>query len=313
MYGLTIGRLEYLFEAVRLGGMRAAADFLDVAPSVVSRQIAALEKVARTPLLETNRRGAKPTEAGHLLIQYYRDHLAREEAVGSKLDALAGLTGGTVKIGAIHGFTDDLMFHVLHQFKAAYPDVAINLKLGGVNDVLGWLEEDEVHLGLIYGPGLDLHKARLKEVQSSQQPLCVVVPCDHPLAAASALTVETLFSYPFALASAGFGTRKIVEQIETLQQRRLNVALETDHLIGLTSFVRCGMGVTLLPAFAIHDDLTKGVLKAVPVEHELTKRVQAQLATRRGRELPLAAQRLQQDIINKMVAFKVANRQANRT
>ncbi len=56
MSGLSIGRLRYLFEAVRLGGVRAAADFLNVAPSAVSRQLVLLEKAARTPLLETKAR-----------------------------------------------------------------------------------------------------------------------------------------------------------------------------------------------------------------------------------------------------------------
>lgn len=36
-------RILYFFEAVRLGSVRAAADFLNVAPSAVSRQIAQLE------------------------------------------------------------------------------------------------------------------------------------------------------------------------------------------------------------------------------------------------------------------------------
>ena len=303
MEGLAIGRLKYLFEAVRLGGVRLAADFLNVAPSAVSRQIVALEKVARTPLLETNRRGAKPTEAGCLLIDYYREHLSREEAVASKLDALVGLTGGTVAIGAVHGFTEDLMRHVLRPFSATYPNITITLKLGGINDILAWLEDDDVHLGLTYGPGLDLHAARLKEIQVSEQPLCAIVSNEHPWSDANVLPVESLFLYPFALARSGFGTRKIVEQIEALEQRNLNVVLETDHLIGLTSFVRCGMGATLLPAFAVHDDLARGELKAIPVEHRLMTRVNAQLVTRRGRELPLGAQKLQRDIVEKMVAF----------
>ncbi|WP_109477115.1 LysR family transcriptional regulator [Paraburkholderia sp. C35] len=303
MSELTIGRLRYLFETVRLGGVRLAADFLDVAPSVVSRQIAALEKVTHTPVLETNRRGAKPTEAGRLLIEYYRDHLDREEAVVSRLDALAGLSGGTVIVGAIQGFTDDLMFNVLRHFNHRYPDVVIELQLGGVNDVLGWLEDDAVHLGLLYGPGLDVHQARLREVQSSKQPVRVIVSNDHPLADMESLTIESLFEHPFALASAGFGTRKIVQQIEATQHRRFKIALETDHLIGLTSFARSGMGATLLPAFAVHDDLARGVLKAIPVEHKLMKEVHAQLSTRRGRELPIAAIRLQNEILARMAAF----------
>lgn len=307
MNGLSMGRLKYLFEAARLGSMRAAADFLDVAPSVVSRQIAELEKVTCTPVMETNRRGAKATEAGRLLIEHYRNHLAQEESLASRLNALVGLSIGTVSIGAVQGFADDLMRHVLQPFNARHPGIAIKLQLGSINDILGWLEQDEVHLGLIYGPGFHSHQGRLKEVRSQLQPLCVVVCAQHSLAEVPLLPVGALFEHPFALAHAGFGTRKIVEQIEAAEHRRLKLAMESDHLICLTAFARCGMGATLLPAFAVYDDLQRGTLKAIPVAHPLLTEVQAQLVARRGRALPAAAQRLQRHIVQHMEAFNALN------
>ena len=306
MNGLSMGRLKYLFEAARLGSMRAAADFLDVAPSVVSRQIAELEKVTCTPVVETNRRGAKPTEAGRLLIEHYRNHLAQQEALASRLNALLGLSIGTVSIGAVQGFADDLMQHVLQPFNAQHPGIAIKVQLGSINDILGWLEQDEVHLGLIYGPGFHSHQGRLKEVRAQVQPLCMVVRAQHPLAGTPVLQVQALFEHPFALAHAGFGTRKIVEQIEAAEHRRLRVAMESDHLICLTGFARCGMGATLLPAFAVYDDLQRGTLKAIPVAHPLLTQVQAQLVARRGRALPAAARQLQHHIVQHMEAFNAA-------
>ncbi|MEA3083328.1 MAG: hypothetical protein QOC89_1025 [Paraburkholderia sp.] len=303
MSGLTTGRLRYFFEVVRLGGVRIAADFLNVAPSAVSRQLALLEKVARTPLLETNRRGAKPTEAGLLLIDYYREQVSREEALVSRLDGMHGLEQGHVALGAVQGFVDDLMRHALCEFNARHSNLTITLKLGGVNDILNWLEGDEVHLGLTYGPGLDMHDARLKELASVVQPLCAVVPYGHPLAGLDTVRINDLIAYPFALARPGYGTRKIVEQIEAAEDRKFNVIVATDHLIGLTSFVRAGMGLTLLPAFAIHDDIERGALMALPIKHELMQKVQAQLVSRRGRELPVGALALQRLLIGNMLAF----------
>lgn len=304
MNGLTIGRLRYLFEAVRLGGVRAAADFLDVAPSAVSRQLALLEKAARTPLLEANRRGARPTDAGRLLIDYYREHISREEALVSQLDGMLGLQVGHVAVGAVQGFTDDLMRHALREFNARHPDVTVRLRLGGVTEILNWLEGDEVHLGLTYGPGLDVHTARLKEIVGVVQPVCAIVAHDHPLTRLATVHIDDLLGYAFALAHTGYGTRKIVEQIEANEGVRLKVVLETDHLIGLTSFVRAGMGVTLLPAFAVHDDVQHGTLRAVPIAHPLVNDVMAQLVSRRGRELPLAALKLQRLVTENMLAFR---------
>jgi DNA-binding transcriptional LysR family regulator len=304
MNGLTIGRLRYLFETARLGGVRAAADLLDVAPSAVSRQLALLEQSARTPLLETNRRGARPTEAGRLMINYYREHVSREEALISQLDAMLGMQLGNVAVGAIQGFTDDLMNHALREFNHRHPHVTIKLRLGGVNDILNWLEDDEVHLGLTYGPGLDLHAARLKEILGAIQPVRAIVVHDHPLARLDSVYIKDLLDYPFAFARPGYGTRKIVEQIEASDGVQFNVALETDHLIGLTSFVRAGMGLTMLPAFAVHEDIERGTLRAIAIHHPLVNEVKAQLITRRGRELPIAALKLQRLLQENLLAFK---------
>ena len=304
MSELTVGRLRYLFEAVRLGGVRAAADFLNVAPSAVSRQLALLEKAAHTPLLETNRRGAKPTEAGLLLIDHYRQHLLSEETLVSKLAGIHGMEYGNVAIGAIQGFSYDLMRHALRAFNASHPRLTISLRLGGVNDVLHWLDDDEVHLGLTYGPGLDLHSTRLRAITSVVQPVCAVVPPGHPLERMASVQVQDLFAYPLALASSGYGTRNIVDRIALAEQRKFNVVLESDHLISLTSFVRAGMGITFLPAFAVHDDVERKTLRTIPIQHDWMQQVSAELVTRRGRELPAGAAQLQRLIIANLLAFQ---------
>ncbi|MGI4857335.1 MAG: LysR family transcriptional regulator [Janthinobacterium lividum] len=304
MSELTTARLRYLFEAVRLGGIRAAADFLNVAPSAVSRQLALLEKAARTPLLETNRRGAKPTEAGLLLIDHYRNFRLSEETLVSKLAGIHGMEYGNVAIGAIQGFTDDLMQHALREFNAGHPNLTISLRLGGVNDVLHWLEDDEVHLGLTYGPGLDLHRTRLRTIASVVQPICAVVPPGHALERMPSVQVRDLFAYPLALARPGYGTRDMIDRIELAEQRKFNVVLESDHLIALTSFVRAGMGITFLPAFAVHDHVERRSLCTVPVRHDWMQEVRADLLCRRGRELPAGAAQLQRLLVANTLAFK---------
>jgi hypothetical protein len=70
---LTDSRIVYFFEAVRCGTIRAAADYLNVAPSAVSRQIGLLEKELDAALVERHARGVKTTEAGQCVIEYFRE------------------------------------------------------------------------------------------------------------------------------------------------------------------------------------------------------------------------------------------------
>jgi DNA-binding transcriptional LysR family regulator len=58
---------ECLIFAVKTGTIRAAAAHLGLEPSTVSRNIAALERLTATTLLERTKTGVRPTEAGALL------------------------------------------------------------------------------------------------------------------------------------------------------------------------------------------------------------------------------------------------------
>jgi DNA-binding transcriptional LysR family regulator len=82
--------LRYLYEAAKLGSMRAAADSLGVAVSSVSRQISQLEADVGIALIEHGRRNIQLTETGRLLIEHYSDQLRLNEAFEAKLSDIKG-------------------------------------------------------------------------------------------------------------------------------------------------------------------------------------------------------------------------------
>ncbi len=96
--------LRYLYEAAKLGSMRAAADSLGVAVSSVSRQIAQLEEDLGAALIEHGRRNIKLTETGELLIAHYSDQLRLNEAFEAKLADIKGLRTGRIQLAIGEGF-----------------------------------------------------------------------------------------------------------------------------------------------------------------------------------------------------------------
>ena len=65
--------MSYLYEVGIQGGIRRAADILGINPSVISRQIAQLERTLELPLLERQGRNVALTEAGRLLAEDYHE------------------------------------------------------------------------------------------------------------------------------------------------------------------------------------------------------------------------------------------------
>ncbi len=108
MRGIHEQRLHYFVEAVRLGSVRAAADALDIAPSAVSRQIAQVEAELGVDLIERHRRGITPTEAGRLVLDYFRQRQTQLDGLRDAIADLQGLRTGRVVLAIGEGFIGDL-------------------------------------------------------------------------------------------------------------------------------------------------------------------------------------------------------------
>ncbi|AMV46897.1 LysR family transcriptional regulator [Paraburkholderia caribensis] len=300
--GLTESRIVYFYEAVRFGSIRAAADWLNVAPSAVSRQIGLLERELDAALVERHARGVKPTEAGQYVIEYYREQMAHKEDLISRLQELRGLRTGHVNVVLGEGFVSDMLGGPMQQFCKQYPGIKVNLDLAGTNEVMRKITEDEGDIGLVYNPPPE---PKIVARASRMQPLMAIVGPGFPRAQGEkAMTVRELASFPLAAAHPSFGTRQMLEAVEFAEKIRLDPIVTTNSISILKQFVKSGLGIACLPAFSVSTELDAGELFAIPIDHPLLINAEAQLVTRVGRKLSVASNRLLQLMHSQMRAFR---------
>ncbi len=131
---------------------------------------------------------------------------------------------------------------------------------------------------------------QLRFWSSTPQPLMAILPPDHPLTSQTApLTLTQLSDQPMAMWDTTHGVRQMVDQ--AFQQSRIapRMAMNTNSMVILAQYVRSGMGITLLPAFAVAHDLELGTLVARPVDNPLFQRSQAHMVTRVAANSPRPA------------------------
>lgn len=296
-------RARYLYEAVSTGSVRNAAEKLAIVPSAVSRQISLLEEELGVVLLERQRNGVVPTEAGALILDYYRQHVAHQHDLLAKVDALRGLHSGTVSIVSGEGFAQELIEGPLRSFRAQYPGVAISLEIYGTNEILRRVREDQAEMGLIYYAPSD---PLITPQASAQQPMHAVVAANHPLADSASTTLQALTEWPVALLQGVYGIRQLVDYAEQTDQIRLSPVLTSNLISVLMRFVCSGQGVTLLPPCAVTSELAQGLVKVIPIHNPAFEHAQMQLITRTGRQLSPAAQRFLQFCVGGIAAFQPA-------
>lgn len=291
-------RIEYLYEAVRFGTVRAAAEHLDVAPSAVSRQIALLEEELAMPLLERDKRGVRPTEAGALLVEHFRQQRSHQADLVSKLEEIRGLRRGMVTVVMGEGFASTMMSGPIKQFCESYPDISITLDLCSTNDVIRRVSEDEADIGLVFNPTPD---ARVVSRIKSRQPMHAIVSPAFALAGkVNSVTLHDLLPYPVALTHPEHGTRRLVEAALLLEKFRYTPAITTNSVAILKLFAMSNLGFTFLTPISIAPELAAGQLVALPVENRLLQTPEAHLVTRAGRHLSPAANRLIQRLTAQM-------------
>ncbi|MGB1238674.1 MAG: LysR family transcriptional regulator [Pseudomonadales bacterium] len=294
-------RVAYLYWAVTLGTVRAAADKFDVAPSAVSRQIALLEQELASTLIERHRKGVKVTPAGEVVLRHYRESLAHQEDCLAKLSSLRGLHSGEIKLAVGEGFVGDLMSDPLPSFHRSYPNLQVSISMGGSREVLSQIEEDQAHIGLLFHPP---DHPKIRTHTSQPHPLCLIVPPGHALLQREGpVSFEEAVAFPCALQESHFGVRQLLAMAEFEQRIRLDPIVVTNSIAVMKHFVRANMGVTYLPEFVVAREVDDAQLAAIEIAHPLLSAGQAQIITRLGRQLPPGPAALLQHLTAWMRAF----------
>lgn len=282
--------LRYLYEAAKLGSMRAAADSLGVAVSSVSRQISQLEAEIGLALLEHGRRNIKLTETGQLLIEHYSDQLRLYEVFEAKLSDIKGLRSGRILLAVGEGFIGQPLSSMLVRFNARHPGLFINIHMSASsNEVVQLVSDDDAHLGLVFQSAYD---PRIRTLASVRQPLCALMRSGHPLANHKRLKLADLAGYSLCLPESSFKTRQLLQMAETDERLSLQPCITTNSLALLKSLLSTGDFYTILPMLAASSEIHSGQLAAVPIASPALPEASVQLISRVGRRLPPAPLRM---------------------
>jgi DNA-binding transcriptional LysR family regulator len=282
--------LRYLYEAAKLGSMRAAADSLGVAVSSVSRQISQLEAEIGLALIEHGRRNLKLTETGQLLIEHYSDQMRLYEAFEAKLSDIKGLRTGRILLAVGEGFIGQPLSNMLVRFNAKHPGLFINLHMAASsNEVVQLVSDDDAHLGLVFQSSDD---PRIRVIASVRQPLCAVMRSGHALANHQRLKLADLGGYSLCLPASSFKTRQLLQMAETEERLSLQPCITANSITLLKSLLTTGDFYTVLPVLAVSREIESGELAAVPIDSPALHEASVQLISRLGRRLPPAPLRM---------------------
>ncbi|MGL6312711.1 LysR family transcriptional regulator [Vibrio sp. WXL103] len=287
MYHFNIRALEYLNAVSRYGSLRKASKMLSVDPAAISRMLSQLEEQIEAPIWERHQGGAKLTDAGVELLNFYRTTVANEAAVYSRLNDLKDLKYGKVRVAVGEGFIADLISKPMQDFMNQYPGIQLTIETAGAFDAVQLLEDRQVDFAVTYAsaphPKLHCHVERC-------HPLDIVVPANHALTKGNAVeSIQDIAGYPLALIDSSTGMGRLVKIEEQLSHINLEPRLCTNSVSVLISFVTSGSGIIFMPRLTVIEELKQGTIEILKYRPKVFEQASARVLSLKDRELTLQA------------------------
>jgi DNA-binding transcriptional LysR family regulator len=295
---LEASSVRYFREAASAGSIRRAAEALYVSPSALTRQIAQLEKLLGTKLLERRARGVTPTKAGSVLLSFSQQSLSRINEMIGAIDDMQELRTGHVSVASVEGVASSLLSECIVAYQQAHSNVSISVSVLSSQAVVDAVLAGEVEIGLAFAP----QKLReLRFVHTIAQPLCAVVRVDHPLARKRSLEIGEAVKYPLVLPNTSFGLRQIFDRATAAEGVEFAPAVETNSIEAVKTLVKNSPSfLTILHRFVVAPEVSRNELRAIPINQPLMATTREVLLVRKDKFLSQAALKFLSDLTHRM-------------
>jgi len=246
---MNSARLRAFHAAATEGSFTAAARRLGISQPAITVQVKALEAQYGVRLFERRGRGIALTDLGRTLLTLTRRMHELDGEVEGLLGARRDLVAGDLRLAA------DGPYHVidlLAAVRARYPALDVSVEVGNSEDVLAslidWRADVAVLGRAVEGPHLDA-------VEIGRHEVVLMVPAEHPFAAAGAVPLAALDGVPMVWREAASATRSVMAAALDAAGVRPTLALEISSREAVREAVAAGFGIGVVqaPEFG-HDD-----------------------------------------------------------
>ena len=249
-------RLLVFREVARAGSLAGAARVLGWTQPAVSQHVRLLEQVAGTPLIVRGGRGVVLTQAGQVILRHADAIADRLTAAEQDLAALAGLQTGRVRIAAFPTAAAVLLPPVLAGLLRRAPGLDVRLSELEPPEAESAVRDGTADVAVVFRHARDtvLVEGDLLREPLNRHPVLAVVPANH-------------VNGPHDLAD--LAEQRWIAGCERCRAHLLrcastagfqpDVRFATDDHVVVQRLVAAGLGVALLPTWALAASHQSGV------------------------------------------------------
>jgi len=275
------------YQTSKTKNLTKAAQQLFITQPSVSYAIKQMEKALGVKLFNRLSKGVELTQEGRELFLYVEQSMAMLEAGEKKIQELKQLKTGELRIGASDTMIKQLMLPYFDRFHARYPDIRLRVAHGSTSEIIQFLKEGRVDIGVVRLPAED----PLIEVQefARVQDTFVAGPAFRHLAE-KPITISQMKDIPLITLIPGSNTRRYLEQLFAAHGIEPKFDFVLSNVDLMVEFAKRNLGITLVARSFVQKELASGGLVELRTVEPIPPR-SIGIAKRRGATLPLASER----------------------
>ncbi|MDE2304336.1 MAG: LysR family transcriptional regulator [Gammaproteobacteria bacterium] len=245
---MNLKDFKYLVALADTGHFGKAAEKTFVSQPTLSAQLKKLEDYLGVKLVERRPKHVQLTEVGKQIVVRARRMLDESNEIVALARNNTDPLAGKLKMALIPTIGPYLLPRVMKRIRKALPDLGLMLYEHQTEPLLKRLREGEIDLGIVALP-VALDGLETRELY--EEAFTVALPNNHPLAERQTIRVQDLRGQQVLLLEDGHCLRDQALEVCSRAGVRETEDFRATSLETLRQMVVAGLGITLLPEFAV--------------------------------------------------------------
>jgi LysR family carnitine catabolism transcriptional activator len=282
---VTIRQLRAFVAVAEDGSITRAAQRLHLTPSALSMLVSGLEGELSVRLFERTTRRMALSDAGQELLPAISKVFADLDNAFDALRQFSDRRSGRFAVATSPLLAATLLPGLLASFRERFPSIRVDILDLPVDGIAQAVRSGQADFGVCT---IDTEPSDLAITPLYQDRLMLVCPDQHPLAQQDSVRWSELTNEPLIWLRHGSGLRRLVEQGFAQAGETVAPAFEVANVTTAMGLIEAGLGISILPAYALRRTRAIGV-KGVPLTTPVLERSIVAL-TAQGRALSAPCQ-----------------------
>ena len=259
---MDFDNLQLFKDIAQLRSFSKAAIHHHISQSAASQHVQELERRLDIILLDRSTRPLTVTDAGKLYLDFCREVLRRSEDFEAALDRLKEQAHGTVRVAAIYSVGLSEMSDLEREFSQRFPRGHLQVEYLRPEKIYEAVGGDRADLGLVSYPE---PTRDITVLPWREEEMVLAASPSHPLAQANMVHPRDLSGLDFVGFDEDLPIQKAITRFLEEHDTQVHVVLRFDNIQMIKEAVAHRMGVSIMPARVLQQDLLQGRLAAIPI------------------------------------------------